>query len=116
MNLGPEIITGSTRLKSGTAQKLVLNMLSTVSMIGIGKTYQNLMVDVKSSNEKLVERSKRMIMEATGCEYDIATQNYEECGRQDKLAIVKVLLNCSVEEAKERLEMTNGFVKKAIEK
>ena len=116
MNLGPEIITGSTRLKSGTAQKLVLNMLSTVSMIGIGKTYQNLMVDVKSSNEKLVERSKRMIMEATGCEYDIATQNYEECGRQVKLAIVKILLNCSVEEAKERLEMTNGFVKKAIEK
>ena len=116
MNLGPEIITGSTRLKSGTAQKLVLNMLSTVSMIGIGKTYQNLMVDVKSSNEKLVERSKRMIMEATGCEYDIATQNYEECGRQVKLAIVKVLLNCSVEEAEERLEMTNGFVKKAIEK
>ena len=110
MNLGPEIITGSTRLK------LVLNMLSTVSMIGIGKTYQNLMVDVKSSNEKLVERSKRMIMEATGCEYDIATQNYEECGRQVKLAIVKILLNCSVEEAKERLEMTNGFVKKAIEK
>ncbi len=114
MNLGPEVITGSTRLKAGTAQKLVLNMLSTVSMIGIGKTYQNLMVDVKSSNEKLVERSKRMIMEATGCDYDIASSTYDECNKQVKVAIVKILLDCTVEEAKSRLENSKGFVKKAI--
>ena len=67
VDAGPEFLTGSTRLKSGTAQKLILNMLSTISMIGIGKVYNNLMVDVKPTNEKLVERSKRIIMEATGC-------------------------------------------------
>ena len=69
LNVGPEVLTGSTRLKAGTAQKMVLNMISTASMIGIGKTYQNLMVDVKPSNAKLVERGKRIIMEATGCDY-----------------------------------------------
>ncbi|MCI3030036.1 N-acetylmuramic acid 6-phosphate etherase, partial [Desemzia sp. C1] len=74
VEVGPEILTGSTRLKSGTAQKLVLNMLSTSSMIGIGKVYQNLMVDVKPSNEKLVERSKRIIMQATDCSYEQASQ------------------------------------------
>lgn len=114
MNLGPEVLTGSTRLKAGTAQKLVLNMISTTSMIKIGKTYQNLMVDVKPSNEKLVERSKRMIMEATGCTYEEAKNAFEECNRKVKVAIVKILLNCSAEEAKERLQKSQGFVKKAI--
>ena len=70
VEVGPEVITGSTRLKAGTAQKLVLNMLSTASMVGIGKTYQNLMVDMKATNLKLLERSKRIIMEATGCTYE----------------------------------------------
>lgn len=116
MNLGPEVITGSTRLKAGTAQKLVLNMLSTASMIGIGKTYQNLMVDVKPSNEKLVERSKRMIMEATGCDYECASSTFIECHQQVKVAIVKILLNCSVEDATLKLNQTNGFVKKALDK
>ncbi len=115
MDLGAEVITGSTRLKAGTAQKLVLNMLSTASMVGIGKTYQNLMVDLKPSNEKLVERSKRIIMEATGCDYTVAQQAFEECDRQVKTAIIKILLNCSVEEAQERLEKNQGFVKKAIQ-
>ncbi|MEG0552542.1 MAG: N-acetylmuramic acid 6-phosphate etherase, partial [Carnobacterium sp.] len=69
VEVGPEVLTGSTRLKSGTAQKLVLNMLSTGAMIGVGKVYQNLMVDVKPSNKKLEERSKRIIMEATECSY-----------------------------------------------
>lgn len=114
MNLGPEVLTGSTRLKAGTAQKLVLNMISTTSMIKIGKTYQNLMVDVKPSNEKLVERSKRMIMEATGCAYEKAEKAFEECNRKVKVAIVKILLDCSVEEAMERLQKSQGFVKKAI--
>ena len=69
---GAEILTGSTRLKAGTAQKLVLNMISTASMIGVGKVYKNLMVDVQSTNEKLVERSKRIIVEATGASYEVA--------------------------------------------
>ena len=69
---GPEVLTGSTRLKAGTAQKLVLNMISTASMIGIGKVYENLMVDVQPTNKKLIERSKRIIMEATGVDYDTA--------------------------------------------
>ena len=114
MNLGPEVLTGSTRLKAGTAQKLVLNMISTTSMIKIGKTYQNLMVDVKPSNEKLVERSKRMIMEATDCTYEEAAEAFEACHRKVKVAIVKILLDCSVEEATERLNKSQGFVKKAI--
>ena len=71
VDAGPEFLTGSTRLKSGTAQKLILNMLSTISMIGIGKVYNNLMVDVKPTNEKLVERSKRIIMEATALFSDL---------------------------------------------
>ena len=115
MNLGPEVITGSTRLKAGIAQKLVLNMLSTASMVGIGKTYQNLMVDLKPSNEKLVERSKRIIMEATGCSYEVAQETFEECHQHVKVAIIKILLNCTVEEAKSRLESSQGFVKKAIQ-
>lgn len=69
---GPEVITGSTRLKAGTAQKLVLNMISTTSMIGIGKVYENLMVDVQPTNEKLVNRAQRIIMDATGCDREIA--------------------------------------------
>lgn len=75
--VGPEVLTGSTRLKSGTAQKLVLNMLSTVSMIGIGKVYKNLMVDVKPTNAKLVERSKRIIMQATDADYETAATVFE---------------------------------------
>ena len=75
---GAEILTGSTRLKAGTAQKLVLNMISTASMIGVGKVYKNLMVDVQSTNEKLVERSKRIIVEATGASYEVAAEYYEK--------------------------------------
>ena len=72
VDCGAEFLTGSTRLKSGTAQKLILNMISTIAMIGIGKVYNNLMVDVRPTNEKLVERSKRIIMEATDCDYETA--------------------------------------------
>ena len=75
---GAEILTGSTRLKAGTAQKLVLNMISTASMIGVGKVYKNLMVDVQSTNEKLIERSKRIIVEATGVSYEVAAEHYEK--------------------------------------
>lgn len=116
LNLGAEVITGSTRLKAGTAQKMVLNMLSTASMVGIGKTYQNLMVDLKPTNSKLVERSKRIIMEATGCDYETAEKTFEECQHQVKVSIVKILLECSTEEAQVQLDKNAGFVKKAIEK
>ncbi|KKJ71124.1 N-acetylmuramic acid-6-phosphate etherase, partial [Enterococcus faecium MRSN 4777] len=78
VDAGPEFLTGSTRLKSGTAQKLILNMISTISMIGIGKVFNNLMVDVKPTNEKLIERSKRIIMQATEADYETAEKYFEE--------------------------------------
>lgn len=111
---GPEVLTGSTRLKAGTAQKLVLNMISTTSMIGIGKVYQNLMVDVKSTNEKLIERAKRIIMEATQVDYETAGKYYEEANSHVKTAIVMILLQCSYEEAVGKLEESGGFIRKSI--
>lgn len=111
---GPEILTGSTRLKSGTAQKLVLNMISTCSMIGIGKVYKNLMVDVQPTNIKLVERSKLIIMQATGVSYDEAASVYEKAKGNVKAAIVMILSACSYEEALERLQKAEGFVRKAL--
>lgn len=113
--VGPEVLTGSTRLKAGTAQKLVLNMLSTCSMIGIGKVYQNLMVDVKPTNEKLEERAKRIIMEAAECSYDDAARAFEASGHQVKLAIVMLLTETEKEEADRRLEEANGFIRRAID-
>lgn len=114
VNVGPEILTGSTRLKSGTAQKLILNMLSTVSMIGIGKVYQNLMVDVKPTNEKLEERSKRIIMEATECSYELASQKFDEAEQQVKLAIVMILTESSKSEAEKKLAKANGFIRNTL--
>lgn len=111
---GAEILTGSTRLKAGTAQKLVLNMISTASMIGVGKVYKNLMVDVQSTNEKLVERSKRIIVEATGASYEVAAEHYEKAEHNVKAAIVMVLLQCEYGEALEKLKEAKGFVKKAL--
>jgi N-acetylmuramic acid 6-phosphate etherase len=114
VEVGPEILTGSTRLKSGTAQKLVLNMLSTISMVGIGKVYKNLMVDVQPTNEKLVERSKNIIMQATDCSYEKASESFEKANRDVKLAIVMLLTNLGMEEAKERLKQAKGFVRKTL--
>lgn len=114
VEVGPEILTGSTRLKSGTAQKLVLNMLSTGSMIGIGKVYQNLMVDVKPSNKKLEERSKRIIMEATDCSYEEASKAFEQAEQQVKLAIVMILTHSSKEDAAKKLTEAKGFIRKTI--
>jgi N-acetylmuramic acid 6-phosphate etherase len=108
---GPEVLTGSTRLKAGTAQKLVLNMISTASMIGIGKVYENLMVDVQPTNKKLVERSKRIIMEATGVDYNTAQTYFLRANQEVKPAIVMILLNCSYEEALDKLEKSNGFIR-----
>ncbi|MBL1226960.1 N-acetylmuramic acid 6-phosphate etherase [Enterococcus sp. BWR-S5] len=114
VDAGPEFLTGSTRLKSGTAQKLILNMLSTISMIGIGKVYGNLMVDVKPTNEKLVERSKRIIMEATGCDYGTAEAYFIKADENVKLAIVMLLTECSKAEAEEKLIKGNHFIKNTI--
>lgn len=114
VEVGPEILTGSTRLKSGTAQKLVLNMLSTGAMVGIGKVYQNLMVDVKPSNKKLEERAKRIIMEATECSYEVASEMFEAANHQVKLAIVMILTDSSKEEASEKLTTAKGFIRKTI--
>lgn len=114
VEVGPEILTGSTRLKSGTAQKLVLNMLSTASMIGVGKIYKNLMVDVQPTNEKLVERSKRIIMQATNCSYEKASESFEKANGDVKLAIVMLLTNLGKKEAKVRLKQAKGIVRKTL--
>ncbi len=113
---GPEVLTGSTRLKAGTSQKLVCNMLSTASMVGIGKVYGNLMVDVQSTNEKLVERSKRIVMEATSCTYEIAEEYLTNSNQSPKVAIVMILTGFSYEQAIEQLKKSEGFVRKAIQK
>ncbi|EGO9015454.1 N-acetylmuramic acid 6-phosphate etherase [Enterococcus faecalis] len=114
VDAGPEFLTGSTRLKSGTAQKLILNMLSTISMIGIGKVYNNLMVDVKPTNEKLVERSKQIIMEATGCSYEVAELKFVEAEENVKLAIVMILTDSTKEEATQKLIDGNQFIKNTL--
>ncbi|AHD07009.1 N-acetylmuramic acid 6-phosphate etherase MurQ [Paenibacillus larvae subsp. larvae] len=111
---GPEVLTGSTRLKSGTSQKLICNMLSTASMVGIGKVYGNLMVDVQLTNEKLVERAKRIIMEATSCDYETAEIYLEQADHKPKVAIVMILAGLTKEEAIRKLEEAQGFVRQAI--
>ncbi|MFZ3111249.1 MAG: N-acetylmuramic acid 6-phosphate etherase, partial [Rectinemataceae bacterium] len=103
LDVGPEIVTGSTRMKAGTAQKLVLNMITTASMIRLGKVFHNLMVDLRPVNRKLVERSKRLIRQATGCSRDEAEAAFEASGRRPKTAIIMVLLKVDKAEA-ERLE------------
>ncbi|WP_127849779.1 N-acetylmuramic acid 6-phosphate etherase [Lacticaseibacillus hulanensis] len=112
--VGPEILTGSTRLKSGTAQKLVLNMLSTGSMVGIGKVYKNLMVDVRPTNEKLVARSKRIIQQATDCDEATASKAFADADQNVKLAIVMVLTDLDKDEARARLDRGKGFIRAAI--
>lgn len=112
---GPEVLTGSTRLKAGTAQKMVLNMISTASMVGIGKVYGNWMVDVQATNEKLKERAKRIITETTGVSAEEASYYYEQANGEVKTAIVMILRQCDYEEAKERLQQAEGFVRKALE-
>lgn len=113
---GPEVITGSTRMKSGTAQKMVLNMLSTGTMIKLGKVYGNLMVDVKPSNEKLVRRCVTIVCNATGCDDATATAALEACEYRPKTAIVMVLCGVSAEEAKAMLAKADGRVAKVLEK
>lgn len=112
--VGPEVVTGSTRMKAGTAEKLILNMISTTSMIKLGKVYGNLMVDVKATNVKLVDRAKRIICEATGVSKEDAQKYYEESRHNPKIAIVMIMGNCNYEMARNILTKNDGFIAKAI--
>lgn len=111
---GPECVTGSTRLKAGTCQKLILNMISTAAMVRCGKVYGNLMVDVDPCNEKLVVRARKIVVEATGCTEAEAALALEEAGGHPKTAITMLLAGCGAEEARQRLERTGGHVRQAI--
>ena len=108
--VGPEIVTGSSRMKAGTAQKLILNMLSTGAMIRTGKVYGNLMVDVEATNAKLVERQKRIVMEATDCERAVAERALAQADHHCKPAIVMILAGLTADEARTRLQSSNGFI------
>jgi N-acetylmuramic acid 6-phosphate etherase len=113
--VGPEVLTGSTRLKSGTAHKMILNMISTSSMILLGKAYENLMVDVKVSNLKLKERAIGIIRKITGVSYEVALETLEKSGLQVKTAIVMIKRETTKEEAEKLLTEANGYVKIAIQ-
>lgn len=112
--VGPEALTGSTRLKSGTAQKLVLNMISTGAMVKIGKVYQNLMVDMQATNIKLVDRARRMVCEATGCQPGQADAALQQVQHEVKTAILMILADISAPEAKQRLLLHRGFLRAAL--
>lgn len=113
--VGPEILMGSTRMKSGTAQKLILNLLTTTSMIRLGKVYENMMIDLQMTNKKLVERSRRIVMIATGVSYDEAAQVLDEADGHVKTALVMILADVSKDEARTRLQESGGFVRAAIQ-
>ena len=112
--VGPEVVSGSTRLKAGTAQKMVLNMISTAVMIRLGKTYSNLMVDVQPTNVKLRQRARRIVAEATGLDLQRAADMLSSCNGEVKTAIVAILAGISPELARIRLHETGGYVRKAI--
>lgn len=112
--VGPEAVTGSTRMKAGTAQKLVLNTLTTATMIKLGKVYGNLMVDVQPSNEKLIERCKRIVVEATQVNIDEATVYLKKTDYNVKLAILLIRTKVEVEEGRKILKECEGYLTKAI--
>ena len=112
--VGPEVLTGSSRLKSGTAQKLVLNMLTTASMILMGKCYQNLMVDVQASNEKLKARAIRIVMQATDCDKALAEETLKQADQNAKLAIMMILSGLDRAQAETLLEKHQGKLQLAL--
>ena len=114
VEVGPEVLTGSTRLKSGTAQKLILNMISTASMVRAGKAYQNLMVDVMQNNEKLHTRAENIVIDATGVERAEARRAIDAAGGSVKCAITMLLAGCDADEARRRLDEAKGHVRAAI--
>lgn len=113
--VGPEVVTGSTRLKAGTAQKLILNMISTASMIRLGKVYGNLMVDVRVSNQKLAERARRIIREVTGVSEDEAMSLLEQANNEVKTAIVMALLGVDATSARTQLAANQGVLREVID-
>jgi N-acetylmuramic acid 6-phosphate etherase len=114
--VGPEAIMGSTRMKSGTAQKMVLNMITTTAMIRLGKVFENMMVDLKMNSRKLEERAKRVLMISTGSDYTTATNILKKANGHVKTAIVMIKSNVTAAEARRRLKRANGFVRYAIER
>jgi len=116
VDTGPEIITGSTRMKAGTATKMILNMISTTTMIKLGKVYGNLMVDLMAVNRKLIDRGTRIIMQLTGLDYDAANKLLEEADRSVKLALVMQHNECGPEEGKKILENADGFLNRVLKK
>ena len=112
--VGPEVVMGSTRMKSGTAQKLVLNMITTTAFVRMGKVYENMMVDLMATSRKLVERSRRTVMTVTGVDYEAATRALEAAGKSVKTAIVMLRAGCGREEAERRLGQAGGFVRGAL--
>ena len=113
--VGPEVIMGSTRMKSGTAQKLILNMITTTAMIRLGKVYENMMIDLQMTNKKLVERAKRVVMTITGVSYSEAEKYLTEAQGHVKTALVMIKAKVNYDEATVRLQRANGFVRAAIE-
>ncbi|AJJ17320.1 MULTISPECIES: N-acetylmuramic acid 6-phosphate etherase [Yersinia] len=113
--VGPEVVTGSSRMKAGTAQKLILNMLTTGAMIRSGKVYSNLMVDVEATNAKLVQRQVDIVVQATECSSEKAEEALNECNRHCKTAIMMILSGMSAEEASAILNKNKGFIRKALQ-
>lgn len=113
--VGPEVIMGSTRMKSGTAQKLVLNMITTTAMVRLGKVYENMMIDLQMTNLKLRERAKRVVMTITGVGYDEAAEYLGKADGHVKTALVMIKARVDRDEAQKRLERADGFVRAAIE-
>jgi len=113
--VGPEVLMGSTRMKSGTAQKLVLNMITTAAFVRLGKAYENMMVDLVATSEKLVERSRRTVMVVAGVDRETAARGIEAAGGSVKTAIVMLKLGCPRPEAEVRLARAGGFVRAALE-
>ncbi len=112
--VGPEALTGSTRLKAGTAQKMVLNMITTASMVKLGKVYENLMVDVRPNSEKLIERAKGIVMMLTGLGYEDAARVYDASGRRVKVAVVMERLKLDAAAAETKLRDADGFLARAL--
>lgn len=111
---GPEVLTGSTRLKAGTSQKLVLNMISTASMIGVGKVYQNLMVDVMQTNQKLITRAENIVMSATQCDRETAQKTLQQAHGSVKVAITMILMQCDEPQALTMLEKAHGHIRHCV--
>ena len=115
VDTGPEIITGSTRMKAGTATKMVLNMISTATMVSMGKVYGNLMVDLMAVNEKLVDRGTRIIQKITGLDYDSSEDALNRANKSVKTAIVMIKKNCELIDAEEKLRNADGSLRQVID-